>query len=241
MLFANISSTLKTLAAIILVVLIIVSIIGAIAVLATDEGLWLLALGILICGVFSAIVCACILYGLGELIEQATIIAKNTQPTSGSTSAPLSHVSKPANTTSDNNFSDTSEPILDVTKSNYDNAQYTDDSYKTLEKAINTNITACIIHENTQVISRRAFQSCTNLTSITIPEGVTTIFDRAFLNCSALTCITIPHSVAYIGVDVFEGCPNLTKIICIGTQQEAKKFERKWKDRLPKNYLLIFQ
>ena len=97
--------------------------------------------------------------------------------------------------------------------SEYDNAKYLGDSqnpYRFLLEAKSTDITSCIIHEDTKCVS--GFYECESLTSIVIPDGVTSIGEGAFMGCSSLISITIPDSVTSMEECAFEGCSSLTSI-----------------------------
>ncbi len=62
------------------------------------------------------------------------------------------------------------------------------------------------IPQDTRIIGRNAFYSCTSLTSVTIPEGVTVIGDSAFNSCTSLTSVTILDNAITIGDDsIFSG------------------------------------
>ena len=85
-----------------------------------------------------------------------------------------------------------------------------------LVKAISTNISSCVIHEDTKVILASAFANCTSLTNITIPESLTHIGEAAFLS-TGLTNIKIPESVKIISYGAFMGCRKLRSISFGGT------------------------
>ncbi len=75
----------------------------------------------------------------------------------------------------------------------YDNAYYlgnNGNSYSALIKTKNKDITACVIHDKTKLISDLAFYNCSKLTSIAIPDSVASIGSSAFRG-SGLTSITV--------------------------------------------------
>ena len=100
----------------------------------------------------------------------------------------------------------------------------------------NEGVDTVIVHEDTKVISRYAFNSCistiknviisdsvhsipeqlfygcTSLESLTIGNSVTSIGDSAFYGCTALTSIVIPDSVTHIWRNAFRGCTSITSI-----------------------------
>ncbi len=97
----------------------------------------------------------------------------------------------------------------------YDNAYYLgneENPYVVLIKAKDTNITSCVINENTKLLFKGALYGCSSLTSVTIPDSVTSIESFAFEGCSSLTSITIPDSVTSIGDYAFRNCSSLTSI-----------------------------
>ena len=88
----------------------------------------------------------------------------------------------------------------------YDNAYYLGNDanpYAFLISEKNTNITSCVLHENTKVIA-----------------------DRAFVDCSSLASVTIPSSVTIIGSLAFERCTNLTDIYYTGTEKAWTKITK---------------
>ena len=96
----------------------------------------------------------------------------------------------------------------------YDNAYYLGNDanpYVVLVKAKSTDITSCIINENTRVIYS-AFFNCSSLTEVTIPNSVTEIGNSAFSGCTSLTSVTIPDSVTKIKDYAFEDCTKLTSV-----------------------------
>ena len=107
--------------------------------------------------------------------------------------------------------------------------------YYALIDTISIDITDCKIHDQTQIISSRAFEFCESLTSIKIPESVkwigieafdgcsslkrvqmnnsvTAISEKAFRNCESLEYIKIPDSVTVISNLAFENCRSLTSV-----------------------------
>ena len=103
----------------------------------------------------------------------------------------------------------------DLTYNTYDNARYLgndENPYFVLFKAVSTDITKCVIVENTKFIGTAAFEFCSDLTDVTIPDSVTSIGSYAFSWCSNLTSITIPDSVTSIGRSAFYSCSGLTGI-----------------------------
>ena len=98
----------------------------------------------------------------------------------------------------------------------YSNAYYlgnNENEFYALIKAKNTNITYCVINDNTKIIVDGAFKDCSLLKEVEIPSSITTISENAFYNCSSLTSITIPNSVTSIGAAAFYGCSGLTSVV----------------------------
>ena len=98
----------------------------------------------------------------------------------------------------------------------YNNAKYLGNEsnlYMILVDSLNTDITECIINNNTLIIMSYAFEGCTSLEDIEIPNSVTSIGSGAFLNCTSLESIEIPNSVISIGDCAFEGCTSLENVV----------------------------
>lgn len=131
--------------------------------------------------------------------------------------------------------------VIDLKKSQYDNAYYTDNSFETLANAINPNINTCIIHPNTKTINIRAFEYCLKLEDVTIPNGVTTIEKYAFYACKELKSITIPRSVTSMGLGVFQWCGNLTTINYVGTPRDFENLGNSWQEGLPDKTQIVFK
>ena len=231
--FANIASTLKTFAMVLLLLGIFVSIIAFIVILGMDDGLFIAAIGILLGGVVGSFVNAWLMYGFGELIDKATEIAENTRPASAN-NADNVIPSLPKAECLDNSNAETQQTPINGNKAKYlyDNAYYKDNSYEVLIRAIKPNISACIIHPNTKVISMKAFEY-SDLNNIIIPDGVTTIDNYAFYACEKLTSITIPHSVTIIGFGAFRWCKHLTQITYVGTPKELEALGTSWREGIP--------
>lgn len=71
----------------------------------------------------------------------------------------------------------------------YDNAYYLGNKrnkYVALIKAKDTNITSCVVNENTKMIASEAFKGCGALTDITIPDNIKSIGIHAFWDCDSL-------------------------------------------------------
>ncbi len=97
----------------------------------------------------------------------------------------------------------------------YDNACYIGNAnnlYLCLMKPISTDITSCIIHDNTKFIYKSAFENCSKLESVDIQDGVISIHSYAFSNCSSITSIEFPISITDIGVGALKGCDHLVNI-----------------------------
>jgi len=111
----------------------------------------------------------------------------------------------------------------------YDNAKYLGNDknhYVVLIELVSQDITSCIIHTETRVISESAFAGCVNLNSISIPDSVTYLDKYVFKNCTGLQSATIGNGAAGIGYSAFEGCTGL-KSVTLGnslTQIENRAF-----------------
>ncbi len=78
----------------------------------------------------------------------------------------------------------------------YDNAYYLGNEsnpYYALIKSKTSDISSCIIHDDTVLIAYHAFVGCDSLTSITIPNSVTNIGEMAFC-CTNLKRITVDEN-----------------------------------------------
>ena len=107
----------------------------------------------------------------------------------------------------------------------YGNAYYlgsADNPYMVLVKAKNTDITNCVVHEDTKIIYNNAFLECFYLSNINLPDGLISIGDKAFEKCEALTSITIPNSVTSIGQEAFSNCSSLESVVLSNQITEIK-------------------
>lgn len=79
---------------------------------------------------------------------------------------------------------------------------------------IDSSVTECAVHPDTQYIADGAFMNCENLQRITFPsEGtITEIPDRAFFGCTSLTELTLPEGALSIGYQTFGECATLQSI-----------------------------
>ena len=96
----------------------------------------------------------------------------------------------------------------------YDNAYYvgsTQNPYMVLVRVINTEITSCKVHPDTQIIYSFAFGECSRLKSIIFEsnDNLKSIGETAFSGCVSLTSCTIPDSVESIGWLAFDACDKL--------------------------------
>ena len=64
----------------------------------------------------------------------------------------------------------------------------------------------------TQVVNKRAFESCKALEHLTIPSGVTTTGEGAFSRCVSLKSIFIPNTLTSMGSSAFSYCSSLTDV-----------------------------
>lgn len=88
--------------------------------------------------------------------------------------------------------------------------------YLVLMKAINTDITEMLIHEDTRIIDSNALHSCKALAEVVIPEKVIRIGGMAFYSCRGLSTVIIPASVTNIEDDAFLDCKNLNAVYFAG-------------------------
>ncbi len=203
-------------------------------------GLLFIGLFVVLLGCLFSWVGSFCLYGFGELIEQITQIAENTKPIS------VKKDIGSINESDANRYNDIENNPTSIVegcfggKFQYDNAYYADGSYKVLNKAIDQNISACIIHSNTKVIGNQAFEYCSKLTKVVIPNGVTTLGDYAFYACDGMESITIPNSVTNIGLAAFRWCKNLNNITYEGTEQELNALGSAWKEGISPNVHITF-
>jgi len=97
----------------------------------------------------------------------------------------------------------------------YDNAFYLGNESNPYAVLVGTNyeISSCVIHEDTKIISNSAFIWCQNLQEIIIPNGVSYLGYNAFYGCSNLKTVTIGDNVQRIGDYAFDYCASLTNVI----------------------------
>lgn len=81
-----------------------------------------------------------------------------------------------------------------------------------LIEAKETNITECVIDQNTIAICNDAFYNCANLSVLTIPKNVTSIGSRAFYGCSRIASLTLSEGPTFIGAETFRDCSSLQEI-----------------------------
>ena len=99
----------------------------------------------------------------------------------------------------------------------YDNAYYIGSEanpYMFLIRAKNTEISSCIINENTKFIGASAFIKCNNLVNINIPRNVIYIGAQAFERCGNLTSVTLEKNseLTSIGARAFYQCYSMSSI-----------------------------
>ncbi len=97
----------------------------------------------------------------------------------------------------------------------YYNALYlgnTVNPYVALVKVKSNDISKCIIHKNTKIISDNAFENCDKLKNVIIANSVTNIGKSSFSDCSSLTSVILPNSVTSIGDHAFSMCNSLKNI-----------------------------
>ena len=102
-----------------------------------------------------------------------------------------------------------------LTFNQYDNAYYIGDEhnpYLFLVKAVNEEITSCVIHEDTRFIGDSAFLYCKKLTHVTMGKNVRKISSLAFWGCESLISIYIPANVTYVSSIAFAYTPALEHI-----------------------------
>lgn len=96
----------------------------------------------------------------------------------------------------------------------YDNAYYVGSAqnpYMVLVRVINTEITSCKVHSDTQMIYSYAFGECSRLESVIFESNnnLKSIGETSFSGCVSLTNCTIPNSVESIGWLAFDACDKL--------------------------------
>ena len=74
-----------------------------------------------------------------------------------------------------------------------------------------------VLHNETKIIGKEAFVSCTGIKNLIIPNKLTTIKESAFQSCTALTSITIPASVTDIEKTAFRGCTSVNTITLLNS------------------------
>ena len=110
----------------------------------------------------------------------------------------------------------------------YNNVRYVgsaENPYQILIEAINRNLSAYEIHEDTKIIAYSAFKSCTRLESISIPGGVRGIDAYAFSDCSSLASVSIPKSVVRIGSYAFANCSKIANVYYEGSAEDFALIE----------------
>ena len=116
----------------------------------------------------------------------------------------------------------------------YENISYLgneNNPYIALMMSNDMTATACVINENTRLISSQAFAvnaltsvtipqsvismgkevflDCSLLTEVVIEEGLTSIPDGAFKNCALLESVSLPSTLESIGAEAFSNCKSL--------------------------------
>ncbi|MBD5585216.1 MAG: leucine-rich repeat domain-containing protein [Clostridia bacterium] len=97
------------------------------------------------------------------------------------------------------------------------------------------------IHQDTKIISGRAFEWCNKVESLTVPDGVIYIGLFSF-SCDSLKEISLGKSLQYIDVFAFYDSP-LTKFEFRGTEEEWNLIEKshQWSDGMPQNLTITFK
>ncbi|MBQ2704610.1 MAG: leucine-rich repeat domain-containing protein [Clostridia bacterium] len=74
-----------------------------------------------------------------------------------------------------------------------------------------TNGSAYVVKDGTQLIAGGAFQNCVT-SRVVLPDGLKYICDYAFDGCANITRIIIPSSVIQVGDNAFRGCQSLSGV-----------------------------
>lgn len=108
----------------------------------------------------------------------------------------------------------------------YDNAYYLgneNNPYVVCVKALNEDITSCIIHEKATLVDHCAFEDCQLLETVVIGKGVSDLGTNVFAGCSALTTIEMGNNVSYFGWNNLTECFSFKLFKYAGTKAEWDK------------------
>lgn len=99
----------------------------------------------------------------------------------------------------------------------YGNAKYLGNSnnpYRWLIMATNTDITSVNVHKGCKYIAENAFFNCANLISVSYDEGIqlADIGGSAFLRCTSIESVVIPEGITTIRGSMFSGCSRLQQV-----------------------------
>ena len=97
----------------------------------------------------------------------------------------------------------------------YENAYYIgneENPYLILVKAISTEISSCVIHQDARIIMPNAFSYCEKMNDILLPQNIVCIGDYAFSDCTSLKSINVHSGIMHIGRYAFSNCRYLKTI-----------------------------
>ena len=108
----------------------------------------------------------------------------------------------------------------------YKDLIYASDNYTFLIGTTSKNIKNAILHPNTKIIGRCAFEGCTMLTDVKFNESLELIEDEAFSWCTSLNDAKLLYTHLYkIGTSAFEKCIALKRIYLPDTLLEIEFIE----------------
>ncbi len=86
-----------------------------------------------------------------------------------------------------------------------------------------TEITSCVVKEDTLCIAQNAFSGCDKLRTVILPQNITSIDDSTFAWCGSLESIYIPKSVTSIEMSAFYDCNAIQTVYYSGSIQDRNK------------------